>query len=31
MDAYRTLNVTLVYLFNEIWVLETEAFITDLF
>ena len=29
MDAYRTINDTLVNLFNEIWELEKEAIITE--
>ena len=31
MDAYRTINDTLVNLFNEIWELEKEAIITEEF
>ena len=31
MDAYKTINDTLVNLFNEIWELEKEAIITEEF
>lgn len=31
MDAYKTINATLVNLFNEIWELEKEAIITEEF
>ena len=31
MDAYKTINDTLVHLFNEIWELEEKAIITEEF
>ena len=31
LDAYKTINDTLVYLFNEIWELEEKAIITEEF